>query len=177
MYCELYLCIIAILQFIDIRIERLWRDVKEKLVVFYQDLFYGLEDLGYLDPCNEDHLKALHYVYMKRINRSVEEFVQVYNNHPLRTEGNRSPLQLYNSGLRRVLHSNLSAIHSVMNENDYDDFGIDDASMFPEDSPNDVQVPEIQHNDQNVLCHIVPNPLEEDGNNGYDHYRRILGFI
>ena len=38
---------------------------------------------------------ALHYVLLSRINRALDEFVRQYNNHPLRTEHNMTPLQLY----------------------------------------------------------------------------------
>jgi hypothetical protein len=34
-------------------------------------------------------------VYIRRINQSVEEFTRQHNNHPLRTEHNRTPLQLF----------------------------------------------------------------------------------
>ena len=37
----------------------------------------------------------LHLVYISRINESLEEFTRQHNNHPLRTERNRSPLQLF----------------------------------------------------------------------------------
>ena len=36
----------------------------------------------------------LHYVYLGHINRMLITFIESLNNHPLRTEKNKSPLQI-----------------------------------------------------------------------------------
>ncbi|CAB4032579.1 uncharacterized protein LOC110232488, partial, partial [Paramuricea clavata] len=61
------------------RIERLWRDV------FYH-LFYYMEESGILDASNEYHMAALHFVYEKRINQSLETFKAGYNRAPMPSE-------------------------------------------------------------------------------------------
>ena len=53
------------------RIERLWRNLFAGCTYTYYHLFYALEDSGLLDPSNEIHLCALHYVYTPRINQSL----------------------------------------------------------------------------------------------------------
>ncbi len=45
----------------------------------YYRLFYYLEDSGRLDPLNDIHLFALHYVYLARINRTLKGFLEGWN--------------------------------------------------------------------------------------------------
>lgn len=77
------------------QIERLWRDVGRIVVRTFRNGFYYLEGHGFLDPLSDIDLFSLHFVYIRRINNSLQEFVRQHNNHPLRTERNRSPLQLF----------------------------------------------------------------------------------
>ena len=51
-----------------------------------------------LDIDNEIHIYCLHYVFLPRINRSLHQFVAMWNNHPLCTAGNSSPTQLWMMG-------------------------------------------------------------------------------
>lgn len=85
------------------RIERLWRDVYQHVLKFYQGLFLYFESINLLDPLNELHLFCLHYVYIPRINRHLQEWKNGWNNHRLRTEHNYSPLQLYTMGLQSLM--------------------------------------------------------------------------
>ncbi|KAI7801354.1 hypothetical protein IRJ41_008375 [Triplophysa rosa] len=64
------------------RIERLWRDVFDQDV----DLF------------------ALHWSYMPQIQRHLQEFRSAWNCHSLRSEGNRTPLQLWSNRERDDLN-------------------------------------------------------------------------
>ncbi len=80
------------------RIERLWRDVFSACIVLYYRLFYYMEDINILDPECDVHLFCLHYVYMPRINRSLILFKDAWNNHPLSSESQMSPSQLWMSG-------------------------------------------------------------------------------
>lgn len=50
------------------RIERLWRDIYEGVLYIYYHLFRHLEDSHVIDPSNETHMFALHFVYVPRIN-------------------------------------------------------------------------------------------------------------
>ena len=81
-------------------IERLWRDVNRAVLQQYKNLFNFLEVYYQPDCLNDMHLFALHYVFMPRINHTLEEFVRQYNNHPLRTEQNLTP---YNYTLYHLL--------------------------------------------------------------------------
>lgn len=81
------------------RIERLWRDVFTGCISLFYDLFYALEDEGLLNSDCDTDLYALHYVYVPRINQELREFREAYAHHPLRTERNRSPFQLWTLGI------------------------------------------------------------------------------
>lgn len=82
------------------RIERLWRDVYEGVLKSFYTLFYSMEDHGILDPDNEVDLWCLHFVFMKEINDSLFRWVEGWIRHPLQTEHNHSPLQLWIRGMR-----------------------------------------------------------------------------
>ena len=56
------------------RIERLWRDVFGGVIKLYYRLFYYLEEQHLLNPNNEHHLYALHYVYIPHINQALADF-------------------------------------------------------------------------------------------------------
>lgn len=78
--------------------ERLWRDVTRCVGSLFRDIFSGLEDDGTLDPLNEIDIFCLHYVFNPRINKNLASFVESWNNHPVSTERNRTPNQLFISG-------------------------------------------------------------------------------
>ena len=99
------------------RIERLWRDMHKSATVMYYKLFYFMEHHGLLDHLNELHLWALQYVYIPRINRSLEEFTNSWNNHPIRTAQHKSPLQLFVAGAVLLQNSDLEGL----------DFFVDDS--------------------------------------------------
>ena len=92
------------------RIERLWRDLQRCVIQLYYRLFYYLEQRGLLNPVNEVHLFALHFVYLSKINKSLEAFKNGWNMHGIRTENNKSPLQLFHAGALRLQHSGLVAM-------------------------------------------------------------------
>ena len=54
-----------------------------------------MEDEDILDPLNDLHLLSLHLVYIPRINQALKEFVNQYNDHPIRTEHNYTARQLF----------------------------------------------------------------------------------
>ena len=81
------------------RIERLWNDVRRSVTEEFRCLFYQLEHDGSLNPLNETDMFCLHCVFENRINRAINEFAVAWNNHKLSTEGNRSPNQLFMTGM------------------------------------------------------------------------------
>ena len=59
-------------------------------------IFWYLEDRELLDISNAVHLFCLHYVFVARINKQFALFAKYgYDNHPLSSESNMTPLQLW----------------------------------------------------------------------------------
>ena len=85
------------------RIERLWRDLSSTCLAPFYYIFRSLEDNRALTPDNEIDIFCLHYVFLPRINAPLEAFRHSYSQHRLYTEHNRSPLQLWTSGMLQEL--------------------------------------------------------------------------
>ena len=84
------------------RIERLWLDLFNGCLCFFYFFFYFLEDAGILDVDNEFDIYALHYIFLPIIQMQLDSFRQAWACHPLRTERNRSPQQLWILGLHSM---------------------------------------------------------------------------
>lgn len=126
------------------RIERLWGEVNRVVSFYFKDLFLFMENTGILDSTNPLHIRALHHVYLARINRSVDEFISQWNHHSLRTMDNRSPLQLWTIGMLQLPdHERPSTIAHVQHGYSF-------------------------HQWDEELGQI--NPLNEDGNHGIELY-------
>lgn len=79
------------------RIERLWRDVFNGVLGYYYRLFYFMEEEEILDPLNEIHLLALHYIYLPKINEKLKLWSNAWATHKLRTV-KASPVCLWTAG-------------------------------------------------------------------------------
>lgn len=79
------------------RIERMWRDVYEGVLGSFYNLFYFMEDEGVLDPLDERHIFALHYVFMSNINYKLDVWKDAWASHRIRTV-NSSPQRLFMAG-------------------------------------------------------------------------------
>lgn len=86
------------------RIERLWRDLFTGCISIYYYLFRSMEEDGLLDCDDSTALYALHYIFLPRINRHLQLFTESWNNHPLRTQRNQTPMQLWISGILGAPH-------------------------------------------------------------------------
>ena len=84
------------------RIERLWSDLFYQVVCLFYDLFYHLESCGVLDPDNNLHIFALHYVFIPRVNQCLNQFIKSWNEHTLSGTGGKSPMPLWIEGQLRM---------------------------------------------------------------------------
>jgi len=119
------------------RIERLWRDMRQHTIQAYIGLFYSLESEG-LDLCNLLHIFTLQYLFIPVINEALSLFVQIWNNHFLSTEYNRTPKQLL---------SYLELNYGVDEDGGYtvDDTSISQVDCFPMECPlNEFQLTEFK---------------------------------
>ena len=57
----------------------------------------------------------LHYVYTPRINNAIESFCASWNHHPLRTEQNWSPVQIWTNGMADQRNKSLCHVAKLRN--------------------------------------------------------------
>ena len=126
------------------RIERLWRDLYEGVLCTFYNLFRHLEDTDLLDATNEIDLFCLHFTFLPRINALLRIFQNTWNNHKVRTEKNKSPLQLYVIGIQKISDGNNIIRHEYFEA--FDDvsamtYGVDSTEIDLEVQEEQVTVP------------------------------------
>lgn len=160
------------------RVERLWRDVHSGVTKLFYRMFYYLEEHNLLEPLDEEQLYALHYVYLPRINGSLNEFRGAWNHHRIRTAQHKSPKQLFTAGLLLLQHSQLSAMDYFDSVDD--SYGVDDDGLEPDDNEGTVVVPRLnyrlQASDLQMLKQRV-DPLGVSSNYGIELYEETLSFL
>jgi hypothetical protein len=162
------------------RIERLWVDLIKNIIKMYTTIFMYLEDRCGLDINNNVYMFCLHYVFLPRINQSLEQWKQAWNHHKIRTEGSCSPLQLYTKGMIECGYRGMEDADVDPNE-----YGIDWEGPQPnEDNENTVFVDEPRNvltPTQSLLLQSLVNPTQEDndghGINVYNQTVRIVAQI
>ena len=97
------------------RIERLWHELNRVIVSRFRNIFLFLENHGVLDVANEVHLYCLHLVYIPLINKALQEFKDKWNSHPVTTEENYSPRQLWVQGMMQHIQDDYAAVCAVAN--------------------------------------------------------------
>lgn len=163
------------------RIERLWRDVYSSVTSTFAIVFDTMEANEVLDPLNEVDIFCLHYVYVPRINQALTTFAHAWNCHPLSTESNHSPLQLY---IRYSVGNPLfSASDDFGSEESDDTSSITDASLFSDsasDVSRSVHVPEnnVTLTDSIMQAlHSSVDPLRESSSYGADIYMQTVEVV
>jgi len=65
-----------------------------------------MTDSGSLNKESKLHMFILHYAFLPRINQSIQLFTNSWNHHPLRTERNKSPIQIWQNSMLDILDYN-----------------------------------------------------------------------
>lgn len=125
------------------RIERLWRDVFGGCIVLFYELFSNLERCGILDPNDDIQLWCLHHVFIPVINCHLTNWKNAWMHHPLRTERNATPMQLWITGLQRLWGTG-SPVGREVFEEDISNYGIDWQGPVPPPSAVDVFVRTVE---------------------------------
>lgn len=165
------------------RIERLWKDVNTYVTSYFRNLFYYFESLDLLNPLDEVHLLALHYVFKPRINRALTIFVSQWNNHPLSSEGNKSPYQLWVQGFYQFANSDHETVRDMTNINTLDvlSYGVDDEGPLSEvQTANHVAIPEpaiALTEEETAALGTLINPLEDDNEHGKLLYTTVCEIV
>lgn len=164
------------------RIERLWRDVFIGVGHFFYTLFYSMEENGILDATNTNDLFCLHYIFLPRINHQLNNFTQAWNNHPLRTEGNWNPWQIWVNGMISEDNSGRTAVRDVFEGNNALGhlYGEDPQGPAPNEfDRGSVEVPEttlpLTDMELQAVSHIIP--LSTSDNYGVDLYLQTRDIV
>lgn len=80
------------------RIERLWRDVNRVVCSRFRELFLSMESDSILNPDSYVDVLVLQKIFLPRLREALDVFVQIWDYHPMASEGNKSPLRLWNDG-------------------------------------------------------------------------------
>ena len=151
------------------RIERLWRDVFRCVGVLFHDCFRELEDSNCLDPLNETDIFCLHYIFIPRINWTLEKFIESWNNHSLSSENNFTPNQLF---IRGAIQQSITPYHPSNNSD------VEGSPALPTPS-NHVPVPQNGFLPCPSLYREINriDPLDSSYNFGRDLYLRLQNVV
>lgn len=159
------------------RIERLWRDVHRCATLLYYRLFYHLEDSNRLDPLNNIHLYCLHYVFLPKLNKTLDGLTEGWNNHSIRTAHHKSPNQIFVEGALRLQRSGLVSLYFF--ENVGESYGVEEDSLVLEDDEG-VAIPEstfaLADDHYEELQHTI-NPGAASDSYGINLYENCVAFV
>lgn len=157
------------------RIERLWRDMHRCVTQLFYKLFYHMEYHNLLDPLSEVHLAAIHYVFLPRINQALRHFKEGWNSHSIRTAHNRSPHQLFVSGVLRLHRQGLVATDFLETVNDQ--YGVTEEGLSTDDTAVVIPVNtfDLREDHFQELKRLI-DPLSDSNNYGLDLYLECLDF-
>ena len=160
------------------RIERLWRDLHRCATQLFYRMFYYMEYNDLLDPVNEKHSFALHYVFLPRINKAIEDFKNAWNHHSVRTERGMTPNQLFTMGMLQLKNSGLTAMDffDIIDDN----YGVEKDGLVPEEGDEGVEVPRntLQLSEQQLSeLQETIDPLAESEDYGVSIYTRTVHYL
>ena len=127
-------------------------------------------------PSNETHLYVLQMVYVDLVNLALKEFSDQWNSHPISTETNYSPRQLWVAGMVSQSNSTSTAVQDVVNLTNY---GIDEGGPVPQQQQNyDVFVPQSPINLTNIQVQQVKSHVQTlEDENGITQYLVALQMV
>ncbi|XP_051997736.1 uncharacterized protein LOC127654572 [Xyrauchen texanus] len=153
----------------------LWRDVWMAVTRVYYELLHGLEEECLLDPSNSLQLFCAQYIFVPRLQMDLDTFTAGWDNHPLRTEQNLTPNQLWTIGLLQY------PVAAPENLEDLQDHFLDfNPDRQEAAAASGVVLPPIQ-------CPLGPqamaglreaiNPISPSQDNGKDIYKAALDYV
>ena len=163
------------------RIERLWRDMHRCVTSMYYRLFYFLEHNELLNPINTLHLFALHYIYIPRINQGLQQFLEAWNHHGMRTECGQTPHQIFTAGSLRLRHSGLSALDFF--DTVTETYGVDSDLGVTSDETDDEEGVEVPATDLDISPEQISelqstvDPLGESEEFGVDLFMQTVEIL
>lgn len=168
----------------NIRIERLWRDVFSKVLSRYYIVFTTMENNHILDVENGIQMSVLHHVYSRRIQQDLSFWVEAHNRHPLRTEENKSPTQLWYTASLISQNRNNTAMHNLFRR-EYTEYmdvlqGFEEEHLLAEQDNIEHVLPRFPLPVTNAQLKELNDKFDvvaESEHDGVDIYYDILKFI
>ncbi|KAB0801248.1 hypothetical protein PPYR_05602 [Photinus pyralis] len=161
------------------RIERLWAEVNRIVTRHFKDLFLFMSYNDYLDEHSDIDLFCLHYVFLPRIEKCLEEFVNQWNHHSLSSARAKSPFQLWSlAHLEGQHYENIVGMEDDAYFENPNLYGLDEMGPPPEiETSNSVVVPEFELHLSDQQMHrinvSIPDVMSDDGQCGISHYLKI----
>lgn len=120
---------------------------------------------------NETDLFSLRFIYIARLNRTLDEFKDAFNNHSISSEVNRTPVQLYTVDRHLLFLNYLEVASEERTVNST-------STMNPTSTPLHMNYSFSPLNEQDLqeLFDTV-TPLDNDHNNGKTLYLRVQKFV
>ncbi|XP_055351690.1 uncharacterized protein LOC129597992 [Paramacrobiotus metropolitanus] len=120
------------------RIERLWRDLGRVVIKLFRSIFIHMENMQILDMTSARDMMVLHLVFTERIQNKLNSFISFFNNHKLRTEGEKSPRQLFVLGCNQKGLKGFALEEILSVDNALPNADVDVAENFPQYLRNQV---------------------------------------
>ncbi|KAJ7183595.1 hypothetical protein C8R46DRAFT_884066 [Mycena filopes] len=79
----------------NVRIERLWRDIRKDALETFRQIFDYLEKNDLLDMENPIHSVCLFLVFHRRIQAALDRACDAWNHHRMRTQRDKTPIAVY----------------------------------------------------------------------------------
>ena len=165
------------------RIERLWRGVFCAVCHIFYYTFQSMEECGTLQRANKLHMYVLHFSYLPRTKNALKSFASVWNQHPIRTEHNWTPLQIWTNGILDMRNHTLCGISDVADSNireveDLEWYGFDPYAPRPQDNGlSTVELDDVDIDNDDDVITILRNsmdPLAFSNSFGIDLYIEAL---
>ncbi|XP_013854996.1 uncharacterized protein LOC106510817 [Austrofundulus limnaeus] len=153
------------------RVERLWRDVWGVTSKYY-NVLHDLEEEGFIDLSSAVHLFCVGYVFVPRLRLDLHHFTESWNHHPLSSEGNLTPNQLWSIGMLQesVIEPDLTEseqFHQIPQENETD---MEEGVIVPE-------IPCPLSNERLRALQQQVHPTAESSSFGRDIYLQALQLV
>ena len=134
--------------------------------------------------CDDDlNLFILHYIYLPRINHTINIFIDSWNNHPVRTMKNWSPRKIWTNGMIDARNRHINHIQELqdnseeLSNDDLEWYGMDWSAPAPtDDGLSTVEVNDINFelNDYQLQQLTDIDPLKESSTFGIDLFTKAL---
>ena len=154
--------------------ERLNGDVNIQVNRFYAEIFRELEFEGVLDITNPSDKFCLHYIYLPRINQTLQEFVNAHNSHRISMEAGDTPNQLM------FAYRHLTELHHIsLHSTTYPSVSVEDLLNRQQELPFVEVLPSttVIPNDKLEELKSLVDPLSSSSERGKDLYRQTVELV